>query len=437
MSIIESPIDVRAFTNGKRELWDAERAGAGTDDFSRPSKNVPSNGYDLKILHVIRSIDPRGGGPMEGVRQFARSNLRHGLQTEVVCFDPPGAPYLQSNPFLVHNLGAAWLKYGYHPGLVPWLRANAGRFDAVIINGIWQYHSFGTWRALRNTRIPYFVFTHGMLDPWFKDQYPLKHLKKSCYWPWADYRVLRDARAVFFTTEEERLQARTSFSLYRCREVVIGYGTAAPGDDPGASREEFLRAWAHLRDKRIVLFIGRIQEKKGCDLLVQAFASVASRDARLHLVMAGPGDPALVSSLKALASQAGIADRITWTGMLQGALKWGALRCAEVMCLPSHQENFGITVAESLACGTPVVISNKVNIWREVQQEGAGWIAEDTLPGTRTNLERWLDCGAEHFRAMRALGRSCFERHFRIDQVSDRLLEVVHGLRRPLTCGAR
>ena len=82
-------------------------------------------------------------------------------------------------------------------------------FDAVIINGLWQYHSFGAWRALRGTATPYYVFPHGMLDPWFKRSFPLKHLKKWLYWPWAEYRVLRDARAVIFTCEAESSSRRS------------------------------------------------------------------------------------------------------------------------------------------------------------------------------------------------------------------------------------
>ena len=78
-----------------------------------------------------------------------------------------------------------------------------------------------------------------MLDPWFKKQYPLKHLKKWMYWPWAEYRVLRDAQAVLFTCEEERVLARESFWLYRCNEVVVSYGTAKPKGDPEVELQEF------------------------------------------------------------------------------------------------------------------------------------------------------------------------------------------------------
>ena len=125
--------------------------------------------------------------------------------------------------------------YRYAPRLLPWLRQHAKDYDAVIVNGLWQYTTHATWRALNKGSVPYYVFTHGMLDPWFKRTYPLKHLKKWLFWPWADYRALRDAKAVFFTCEEERLLARQSFWLYRCHETVVSYGTGAP---PGDARQQ-------------------------------------------------------------------------------------------------------------------------------------------------------------------------------------------------------
>src|SRR5262249_6303466 len=133
--------------------------------------------------------------------------------------------------------------------------AHAAAFDAVVVNGLWQYHGFGTRLALRRLDMPYHVFTHGMLDPWFKRAYPLKHLKKWLYWPWAEYRVLRDAAGVLFTSEEERLLARQSFWLYHAKEHVVAYGTSAPPQNGDALREAFLATHPQLRGKRIVLFL--------------------------------------------------------------------------------------------------------------------------------------------------------------------------------------
>jgi glycosyltransferase involved in cell wall biosynthesis len=378
----------------------------------------------MRILELISSVNPAGGGPIEGLKQTAAVAARRGASVEVATLDDPAAPWVRDFPLPLHAFGPAHLKYSYAPRLKPWLRAHAHDYDAVVVHGLWQYHGFAARQSLRGSSTPYYVFPHGMLDPWFKRTYPLKHLKKWLYWPWADYRVLRDAQAVLFTTEEERLLARQSFWLYRCRETVVGYGTAAPTGDAAQQREAFYAAFPMLRDTRNLLFLSRLHPKKGCDSLLAAFARVARRDPRLRLVMAGPDQIGWQRTLVAQAESLGIAGRVTWTGMLTGDLKWGAYRAADAFVLPSHQENFGVVVAEALACGVPVLISDKVNIWREVQRAGAGLIADDTDVGTERLLESWLALAEPERLAMRTAAVPAFREHFEIEALVTRL----HGL---------
>ena len=122
----------------------------------------------LRILHALPSVNPADGGPVEGVRQLSKVNLAFGHQVEVVCLDAPDAPWLAGIGVRVHALGPGYGRYGYAPGFVPWLRQHIHHYDCVIVNGIWQYHCFAVWLVLHNSTVPYFVFTHGMLDPWFK-----------------------------------------------------------------------------------------------------------------------------------------------------------------------------------------------------------------------------------------------------------------------------
>lgn len=385
----------------------------------------------MKLLHLLSTVDPMGGGPMEGVRTRGLRLLEMGHQVEVASLDAPDAPHLKSFPLPVYALGPPRWGYQYSALLRPWLRAHAGNYDAVIVNGLWQYHSFATWQVMRELRRPYVVFTHGMLDPWFKRNYPLKHLKKWLYWPWAEYRVLRDAAAVLFTSEEERLLARRSFWLYRAREVVVSYGTQSPPGDAVSLRNEFLAARPELRDKRVLLFLGRLHVKKGCDLLIEAFARVAAEEPRLHLLMAGPDQSGWVSQLKARAAALGVASRITWSGMLQDRAKWGAFYSSEVFILPSHQENFGIAVAEALGCGLPTLISDKVNIWREVRAARAGLVAEDTEDGTLRILRHWLSLPADEREAMGQRAQALFSDRFSVERMATTLIEVVTAVQSP------
>ena len=131
-----------------------------------------------------------------------------------------------------------------------------------------------------------------------------------------------------------------------------------------------------------LLFLSRIHPKKGCDLLLQAFAKIAPAHPKLHLIMAGPDAVGMRKHLQTIVDQAGLTDRVHWPGMLKGDAKWGAFAVSEAFVLPSHQENFGIAVAEALACGRPVLISDQVNIAPEIEADGCGIVEPDTLEGT-------------------------------------------------------
>ena len=371
-------------------------------------------------------MNPAGGGPVEGLKQVSAVLVQQGHQVEVVSLDSKDEPGVAGFPLPLHALGHQHGGYGYAAGFVPWLRAHRAEFDAVIVDGIWQYHSFGAWRALRGGNTPYFVYPHGMLDPWFKRTYPLKHLKKWLYWPWAEYRVLRDARAGLFTCDSERVLARESFWLYRCRERVVSFGTADPGTDAENEKEQFLAAHPQLRGQRFILFLGRVHVKKGVDLLLRAFAqSRVVQEQQMQLVIAGPGTPALLAELKTLASDLGVAGRVHWTGQLQGKQKWGALRAADVFALASHQENFGLAVVEALACHLPVLISDKVNICRDIECDGGAFVATDDLPATTAMLDRWAALPPVDRLQMRRRARTCFEQRYEIRRVAQLLVSTL------------
>jgi glycosyltransferase involved in cell wall biosynthesis len=182
-----------------------------------------------------------------------------------------------------------------------------------------------------------------------------------------------------------------------------------------------------LAGRRFVLFLSRIHPKKGCDLLIRAFAKVASKDPTLDLVMAGPDASGWGKNLTNIAAELGIKDRIHWPGMLKGDLKWGAFRGAEAFILPSHQENFGIVIAEAMACGKPVLTTRRVNTWREVQDCGAGLVENDDLDGIIRLLERFLGLSDEAKQIMGQSARKGFVEKFDIRTMAPQLIQAFGG----------
>ncbi len=349
----------------------------------------------------------------------------------VACLDDPKQDFVKAFPGKIFAFGPAFSGYGYTPRYIPWLRANRHNYDAVVVHGLWQYPGFATWVALHKSEKPYVVFAHGMLDPWFKTAYPVKHVKKSIYWALAEHRVLKDAKAVLFTSEQEVESASGIFQPYNLKEFVVGLGASRPASTKESAQEAFFFKYPQLRSKTRILYLGRLHEKKGCLELLSAFSKVLSmhpESDQLHLVMAGSGDPSYDEKLKQyVQGEPALADRITWCGFITDDLKWGALHSASALILPSHQENFAVVVAEALACGKAVLISNKVNIWHEIFEAGAGLVESDDLTGIERLLLRWLGLSAADKMKMQANAKRCFEEKFEIHLVYDRLNSLLKG----------
>lgn len=394
-----------------------------------------------KILHLLETADPKTGGPLEAAYRLGEQWAQAGHIQDLVTLDAPGENHIPDYPGKVIALGPARgrspaRRFRFDAGVVPWLKANAPSYDAVIVSGLWRYQARAGFRALAKGATPYFVFPHGMLDPWFRKRHPLKHMGKQLSWWFAEGPLLSHARAVIFTCEEERLLADRAFWPYSITPAVTAFGTADVEGDPAAQISAFRRAMPELDGRRFLLFLSRIHPKKGCDLLIEAFAELAPTDPKIDLVIAGPDQVGLEKGLRARAVELGVASRVHFPGMLSGDIKFGAFRAADAFVLTSHQENFGIVVAEALAVGTPVLISDKVNIWREIVADGAGLVASDTVEGAKVLLSQYAQLTPEARDVMGAAARSSFLKRFRIQETAQSLMQVIQARIHPDVCPA-
>ncbi|MBU6181590.1 MAG: glycosyltransferase [Verrucomicrobia bacterium] len=386
----------------------------------------------MRILRVIASLDPKMGGPSQGIRNSIPALAAIGIENEVVCCDTQGSAWLDKDPFPVHAVGPSRFGYAYSSALGQWMDANLGRFDAIISHGLWLWPGLASFRAWEKIGKPgqrFFAMPHGMLDPWFQRDRSrrLKAFRNFFYWWLAERRVVNGADALFFTCDWEMQLARETFGGYRPRrELNIGYGVPEPPAFSETMRAAFSAKVPNLGDKPYLLFLGRIHPKKGVDLLVRAYCEILKKGFP-DLVVAGPGwDSEYGTRIKSLIreQEAGSLERgaIHAVEMLEGDAKWGGLYGCEALVLPSHQENFGIAVAEALACNKPVLISNKVNIWREVVEDGAGVAAGDDLAGTTELLRAFPETSRNE--DMNRFRKS-YRKRFGIDAAAQKMAGVL------------
>lgn len=383
-------------------------------------------------------MEPSFGGPCQGIRNLVPIMQENGNSVEVVCLDDPKTDYLSKETIQIHALGKSFKRCGYHPALRPWLKRNLPRFDFIILNGLWQYPGYVLSQLARKPDMPpYYIFPHGMLDPWFQrtPERRLKAIRNWFYWHLIEHKVIQRAEGLLFTCPEEMQLAAQTFRPYHPKhQLVIGYGTNPPPEYHVDMARSFEQRCPGLNNRSYLLFLGRIHPKKGLDILIQAYAAiyhspgVKRQVAEPALIIAGPGlETPYGQKMQQLAADLCRPSSVLWPGMLNGDTKWGAIYSAEAFVLSSHQENFGIAVVEAMACGTPVLISNQINIWREIEADKAGLVADDTLAGAEQLLRCWEGLSLADKTAMKMAAAASFKKRFDMREVATKLIQVLSG----------
>lgn len=246
-----------------------------------------------------------------------------------------------------------------------WLRRHVREFDLVHIHALFSYSSRAAARAAQIQGVPYIVRPLGVLNRWGMAN--RRRFLKKLWLKFVELPILKKAAAIHYTSQaeldeaamvDERIRELPSFII----PIPVAVETASRSQVTGHKSQGFLEAYPKAQGKKIVLFLARLDEKKGLDVLLQAFAEVKREHNDSILVVAGSGQPGFVNDLHRQAAELGIADDIIWTGFLAGPQKVAAFSAATVFVLPSYSENFGIAAAEALAFGVPTVLSDQVAI---------------------------------------------------------------------------
>lgn len=384
----------------------------------------------MKILHIVASCNPAGGGVIEGVLRLGDAYRALGHSQHVLTLDGPQDAWVADCPSPVFAMGRTGDAKRFYPGqAIGWLRQHAGGYDGVVVDGLWNAATLAARRVLPGAKVPYAVFPHGMLDPWFRQFQPGKEWVKRQLFRVNEGPLLQRAHAVLFTAESERRLAAGAWPGWQAmrdagmREQVVGFGTTRPPPCTAAMQAAFRRAVPGLEGRPFLLFLGRVHPKKGCELLLRAYAA-AYGEQEWHLVMAGPGAADYRAGLQDLARQLGAANLVHWPGMLAGEAKWGALYGCEAMVLTSFQENFGVVVAEACACGRPVLLTDQVAAHRPVMAARAGVICRAEPASAAAALGQMMRMTQAERKAMGERGRTVFDREFTMERVARRVTAI-------------
>jgi glycosyltransferase involved in cell wall biosynthesis len=376
----------------------------------------------MRILHVIGSLAERYGGTSKVCAELCDELARRGEQVtiytttldgnqdrEPVCGDNVEIRYFPVQPPRFLALSTS---------LARELKSGIRGFDLVHIHTIRRMPSTMAALYARRQGVPYIICPHGSLDPLI--------VKRHRWRKWAfdaaiENANLNGAAALHFTSTEE-LELTRPLGL-KPPAIVVPCGIRLQDYEDVASYGGFHDRFPQTRGKRLVLFLGRLTYKKGLDVLAGAFGRLCRERDDVHLVIAGPDDEAYTPKVMRWLASENVGDRATFTGMLLGADKLAALAAADVFVLPSYSENFGVAVIEAMACRLPVVISDRVNIWREVKAAGAGIATRADAGETAQALAAVLG-NAELRRKMGAAGFNLVRDRFTWSIVGESMIDA-------------
>jgi glycosyltransferase involved in cell wall biosynthesis len=330
----------------------------------------------MKVLHVIPSVSPLRGGPSVILRTMVQGQVQAGLAVEVVTTDDHGEGRLNvphAKPILEEGVIYRYFPrqtrfYTFSWPLTRWLAQHVKDYDLINIHYLFSYPAIPAAYWAKRWKVPYIVHPFGVLNRWgIHNRRPW--MKKFSYQV-IERRILKGAAAVRYESEQERSEAAELGVRTKC--VVIPEATEVPLSWSnlayGTSHTQHSDCSAHTT----ILFLSRLDRKKGLDILLPAFAELLAQHPKAILVIAGGGNETLTAELKQKASRLRISAGIRWPGFLKGEDKWAAFAGADIFVLPSYSESFGMAVLEAMAAGLPVVVSDQVPLHQEITAANAG-----------------------------------------------------------------
>ncbi|MBI3999921.1 MAG: glycosyltransferase [Candidatus Omnitrophica bacterium] len=382
----------------------------------------------MNILHVVPSLSKRFGGPAKAVLELSEALVHAGQKVSIFATDHgfENGGYdadLDQSGVRIGLFKRRWPKCYFHsPSFGKALEHEIRNFDVVHIHGLWTYPTLVASRLSQRNGIPYLIRPCGMLDP-----YCLSHhgLRKKIYYLFFEKSHLARARVIHFTTEEEKEHSQVSGLALQMVVIPLGLKLEDYFHLPphGSFRKQFL----NLDGKKLVVFLGRINFKKGLDLLVGAFSELVKEIEGVHCVIAGPDDEGYGRKLRWWIREKGIEDHVTIIGFLDGEKKLALLRDSDVFCLLSHQENFGIAVVEAMAVGLPVVVSDQMNLGSEIKSHQAGVVTSMKCSEIASHLHHLLE--NDHLRhKMGQNGQRLVHEKYRWDKIAEELIRVYERL---------
>ncbi|MBD2452886.1 glycosyltransferase [Nostoc sp. FACHB-87] len=380
-----------------------------------------------RICQVVASINENIGGPAYSVTNLAKALAQNNIDSHLFTLDyqlhgqqlPIDSVKLHSQP--AKNL-AVYMR-GLQPDANYYLtQLAATELDLIHNHGLWMFPNFYARQAAVRNKIPLVISPRGMVESWSLNN---SWYKKLPAWILYEKQNLNKAIAFHATSTEEVKSIRKLG--YKQPIALISNGVSVPTINEKVDRQELSDKFPELAEKKWLLFLSRIHPKKGLDNLLYVWESLSNRFPEWHLIVAGADLIGYQNELEMLVESLKLKSQVTFTGMLSGKLKYSALTNADVFVLPTHSENFGIAIAESLAYGVPVV-TTKGAPWQELETHNCGWWIEDNQQALAIALTEAMKMSSQERQQMGDRGKNLVQAKYSWNSIAKQMADFYYWI---------
>ena len=378
----------------------------------------------IKILRIISTLNPKYGGPSRATIDSSLMLKKKGIDVDILTCDDPKDVFFRTKKIKIINKGPSLLgTYWFSLKLFFWLIKNKDKYDSFILHGIWEFKNLVARFFVRKK---YYVFLHGQLDPFFSKNF-FKMIKKKIYWLLVEESNLLHSKSVLLTSKGELdTLKKTYVNTRKISKKFVNYGILKPKLNKKKIKKLFFIKFSKIKNKNFYLFLSRFHEKKGCEIIIKSIKKLGDKFNDLVLMVGPLQNSVYETKIKNLIKIYHLENKIIISDALYGDLKWAAILESKAMILPSHGENFGVTLVESLCLGKPVLTTNKVNISKDILNFNAGFISNDNTNSFVKILSRYDSLSQKQLQLMSKNAYKCFKLKFDLTSNINLLKDLIN-----------
>ena len=383
---------------------------------------------NIKILQIISTLNPRSGGPQAGIIESSNRLSSSNISVDILTSDNKNYLKDKKIKFKIIKLNIKPRSYNFSFKLIKWINKNKKKYDFFIIHGLWEFNSLLARLFIKKN---YYIIPHGQLDPYFSNN-TFKRIKKQIYWNLIEKKNIINSNGILVSGENEKLMLKNTFvNTTKINIVDIGYANQIQKIKFKKInyKKIFEKKFPDLKNKKFILFIGRIHHKKGCDILLEAIKEIKDLKGYKFLIAGFSEKLSFYEKkiIQMISSHETLKNNITVSNFLTENIKVASLKFSDATILPSRGENFGVSVSESISISKIPLITSKVGIYEYIKKYKAGLVCDANKNSIYKMIYKYINLNQKQKNLYKKNSLKCFNEIFNIKNKNNKLIKLLYN----------